>query len=172
MLKKYDFHVLNSINKELSLLKEDGSRIFLGKTKTQKRKIDVVMLGGARAIYLKQSLIEEGKTKNHEHILEDIYKDISDPEDIIFVSQVMGYFSQLKKKKENPHHIIFNIKHCLDIARCYFESSWNLGSPTFQEIITNSNYLEHTIISEIIEKIKNIEVLMGTNQASGEQEEE
>lgn len=164
MSKKYDFHVLNSINKELQYLKEDRSKRFLGISTKQKRKIDMVMMGAARAINLKQSLNEEGLTKNHEHILEDINKDVTDSDDIIFLSQIMAYYSQLKKKEENPHHIIFDISRCLRIARCYFESSWNLGDPTFQEIINSNNYLEKTIIYELIDKIRNIQGLSEITQ--------
>ncbi len=172
MSKKYDFYVLNAINKELGYLKEDIGKRFLGKSRNQKRKIDVVLLGAARAISLKQSLIEEETTKNHEHILKDINKELTDSEDIIFLAQLMGYFSQFKKKVENPHHIIFNIDRCLKIARSYFESSWNLGSPTYQEIVKNTSYLETTIISELFDKIKNIEEQSEGLLSSVELEEE
>ena len=173
MSNKYDFWVLKPISKELDLLKGDIAKRFFWKSEKEKRKIDITILGAARAINLKQSLIEESRGKNsHDHILKDINKDISKPEDIIFLSQIMGYFSQLKKKTEDPHHIIFDINRCLNIARCYFESSWNLGSPTYQEILENSNNLEETIISELLDKIKNIEEVTSTEEVSMEQEEE
>lgn len=168
--KSIEFLVLNTINKDLGYLKDSNER-FLGKNSNDKRKIDMVLLGAARAIFLKQSLIEIGETKNHERILKDVENDLSDPNEIVFLSQIMGYFSQLKKRVDNPHHIIFDIRKCLKIVRSYFESSWNLGDPTYQEIITKQNYHENKIMDELFDKLKKISKSLGIEEHSEESED-
>jgi hypothetical protein len=153
--QKISVHVQKPMNQSLKYLKENNDQDFLGRLnngKNQKRLIDMIFLGAARTISLKQSYQHFPRSKKtHDHIIQDLEKDLSDSSEIIFISQLISYYVNIKAMKDDPHHIIFDKQTCMDIIRSYFEIGWNLGTPSFQEIIEDPISPQNKIIAEIFD---------------------